>query len=152
MKYGVTGVSRELSADERRVIHNAIKALGMGYDDVFVSGGAFGVDTYAAIVALDVAPEATHHLCLPNGNVFNTSLEALWASMNAKNLIIEKADKPGYMARNDLLVKRIGAAGMLLAFPERAAEARRSGTWSTVRRARKLGTQVVILPLDDALE
>jgi hypothetical protein len=149
MKYGVTGVSRLLTEAEMSFIYNAINGLDLQPGDEFVSGGAYGVDTSAALAALTLQPEATHRLCLPNGNMFNNALDGLWASIGAEYMIIEKADKPGYMARNDLLVKRIGKRGLLTAFPEHEAEERRSGTWATVRRARKLGTRVVILPLDE---
>lgn len=48
-----------------------------------------------------------------------------------------------YMARNTDIAK---ACDILLAAPKEGVEVLRSGTWSTIRRARKLNKEVIILP------
>lgn len=49
-----------------------------------------------------------------------------------------------YLARNHDIVD---AAGLLIAAPSGPAEKRRSGTWATVRHARKQGTRIwIVLP------
>jgi len=53
---------------------------------------------------------------------------------------IELPVKP-YLARNKDIVN---AGELLVAFPNSRTETLRSGTWSTVRYARKIGKQVVI--------
>jgi hypothetical protein len=53
----------------------------------------------------------------------------------------------GYMKRNDVLVAH---ADVLLAFPKTPQEELRSGTWATIRRARKAGVEVRLFPLSEA--
>lgn len=56
-------------------------------------------------------------------------------------------DNTNYMDRNQRIVD---ISLDLTAFPLDAVERQRSGTWSTVRRARKAGKTVVIIPLQGA--
>ena len=49
------------------------------------------------------------------------------------------------MLRNDLTVSY---TDVLLAVPATSVEERRSGTWATVRRARKAGCEIRFYPLD----
>jgi hypothetical protein len=52
-----------------------------------------------------------------------------------------------YLQRNQAIVE---ACDVLLAAPRQAQEERRSGTWATIRDAKKLGKPVIILPPEAA--
>ena len=118
-------------------VYNAILTYGGGVGE-FHYGGAFGVDTWCASVATALYPEAAHILHVPLGCRWNERLERLYEFDEV--IYVEG----GYMKRNDSLVE---AAGRLLAFPKTANEVLRSGTWATIRRARKAGVPVLMFPL-----
>jgi predicted Rossmann fold nucleotide-binding protein DprA/Smf involved in DNA uptake len=107
--------------------------------DVF-TGGAYGIDTIAAEVVPLVWPNAHHHLVVPEGCVWNEELLNTLPGFIHVHWITG-----GYLKRNDAL---IADADVLLAFPQGEVEQIRSGTWATVRRARKRGMDVRIYPLD----
>jgi predicted Rossmann fold nucleotide-binding protein DprA/Smf involved in DNA uptake len=157
-----TGVSRKLDQTDRLWIADTIGKLKSG--DVFLSGAAEGVDVWAAECAITQFPEARHEVVIPAWlNDGGISLPCPYdvdgvkglsklASENQVELAIrlgppgaDHAD--GYMLRNDELAH---GCTHLVAFPEGSKEQRRSGTWSTVRRARKLNRPVKVAPLADA--
>jgi predicted Rossmann fold nucleotide-binding protein DprA/Smf involved in DNA uptake len=73
-------------------------------------------------------------------------MSQVWADWDAYSDDCEyMAAGTTYMDRNARLV---ALGDMLLAFPATRAEELRSGTWSTIRRARKAGKRIVIVPLD----
>jgi hypothetical protein len=84
-------------------------------------------------------PRARHHLVVPEGYHWNRGLLDEFPGEITVHWI-----QGGYMKRNDAL---IADASTLLAFPATATEQVRSGTWATVRRARKRGLDVRIYPL-----
>jgi predicted Rossmann fold nucleotide-binding protein DprA/Smf involved in DNA uptake len=142
-RYSVTGVARELTQDEFDLIRAYIAKL----PDVteFTTGCAIGVDTAAHLLAVTAYPNAYHRLCIPAAP-YNAAL--VHDDMDSR-IILEYVPKghdrgASYMLRNDRLVAH---ADILLAFPETGVEQIRSGTWSTVRRARKAGIGVHITPL-----
>ena len=121
-------------------IHDALFALKQECEPkAFYSGGARGVDTLAACFALELFPQAEHHLVVPDGYDWND--DGLLQIDRWKSIIWVTG---GYMKRNDALVR---ACDILLAFPKTAKEELRSGTWATVRRGRKAGRDVRIHPL-----
>jgi len=121
----------------------------------FTSGCAFGVDTIGVIAAIR-AHVPVIRLTIPTGAWYNEKLEhELQRDKDPSyRLLIERtkahaAQATTYMARNDLTVARLD---VLLAFPPTSEETGRgnpgSGTWATVRRARKAGKEVRFYPLD----
>jgi hypothetical protein len=123
----------------------------------FVSGACWGVDTLAARDALALWPHARHRLVVPNAP-HNEELVAEFEVLERLRLenaagrgreihaTVEKMPAgTGYMERNDRLVL---LADVLLAFPSTRDEVVRSGTWATVRRARKANVPVMVYPLD----
>lgn len=105
----------------------------------FNTGGAFGIDSFTANYAARYHPGAEHFLYFPLGKWFNTDL------LDRTHWKDKIAISGGYMKRNDVLV---AACDILLAFPRTKSEELRSGTWATVRRARKEGKPVWYFPLD----
>jgi hypothetical protein len=140
MRYSVSGVSRPLYGVE--IMH--IRSVLEGCREVteFTTGGARGVDTAAAFLAQAVHPLAKHRVLLPD-----QPYHPVWDTPGSARDFEVKRISGGYMARNDALV---ACADILIAFPERPDEEVRSGTWATVRRARKAGITVVLAPLESA--
>lgn len=58
--------------------------------------------------------------------------------------VVEMPEGTDYMARNDEIVR---LADILTAFPKTDREEVRSGTWATVRRGRRKGIRVEIIPV-----
>lgn len=102
-----------------------------------ITGGARGVDTVAALAARDFHPGVEQRIIYPDGR-WNEDL---------REQVPGATFYPGgsYMERNDALVEH---ADLLIAFPRTEHEVLRSGTWATVRRARKRGVEVRLHPLD----
>ena len=141
-------------ADERCVALKAAlteqitRLVDVGVTD-FYSGGADGVDCWAALIVLELRkknPALRLHCILPHKGQADK-----WSDSAQKRYhsILKQADSEEYVShayydgcmidRNHRLVE---AAGSLLAVYNGE---RRGGTAATVRYARKLGRQVVIL-------
>lgn len=143
-RYSVTGVSRELEPRETAIVNLVIAGL----DDAteISTGCAHGVDTAAHLAGLKFHPRIYHRLCIPAA----PHNDSLAPGPRASRIIIDYAPKgfshsDSYMNRNERLVRH---ADILLAFPETDAEELRSGTWATIRRARRAGVGVEIHPLN----
>ena len=115
-------------------------------DAEFTSGCAWGGDTAGLRAAREISfplirltvPSEWHHEAL----VWQFENEI--APHYSGRIIVERVPG-GYMRRND---RTISHTDTLLAFPETATQEIRSGTWATVRRARKAGCEVRFYPLD----
>lgn len=143
VKYGVTGPRGILAAD-MRLIESVLDNL----NDVqeFTTGGAYGIDTHAALYALAKWPLSVHHrLCLPQGEAFNKSLleyeafEQIWVE--------GKSNRSSLLCRNDIIIQH---SDVLLAFPKSMKEEfRGSGTWAAIRSAKKAGIEIRYFPLNE---
>ena len=143
MRYAVTGVSRPLTPREENIVKLAIAS----YSDVteLTTGAAQGVDTVAYYAGLESHKTARHRVVVPAAP---HNIEV--ATHAAKRGIIDHAPagltlSDAYMARNERMVLY---ADCLIAFPETITEQLRSGTWATIRRARRAGLNVEMYPLD----
>lgn len=142
MIYGVTGASRPPAAFEA--------ALAEALADLpapagFVTGSQVGVDEAFAEAALELYPEAQHLQIVPGEpGVHGRLLPGV-----ARLYLPDGKDRASvYRARNERIVRE---SGVLLAFPEGPEESfPRSGTWMTVRIARKAGIPRWVFPLYDA--
>jgi hypothetical protein len=133
-----TGIADGLTMPQRRIITNQL----IRYDPAqhaFAVGGAPGVDIEVALQGLHlgfhvhaVLPSAPYH---PEGAVACTTHEVVAPGRNASE---------SYMKRNSRLAE---ICYCMVAFPATNTERLRSGTWSTVRRARTLGRPVRIIAL-----
>jgi predicted Rossmann fold nucleotide-binding protein DprA/Smf involved in DNA uptake len=113
--------------------------------DVYISGAAFGVDTAAALAAIDLYPDAEHRVYVPAAWHNSEAVEQL----RERSALIVEVGSTGsaaasYMARNDFMVADCTA---LIGFPYTLAEELRSGTWATIRRARRARRAIRLFPL-----
>jgi hypothetical protein len=152
-----SGASRRLSTAEVAIVREQIEAL---HDvEVFFSGAAKGVDSVAAGIAIRTFPEARHVIIVPRwrggacghygpgvaaareeARRLGSRLTVLRAPADASS------EANGYLRRDDMLAVN---GTHLLAFPPTRKEQKRgSGTWATIRRARKLDRVLKIVPLD----
>jgi len=137
VRLSITG-STHLDAYGEMVVENALKSIP-GAPEEFTTGGANGVDVYAAEIGFQLYRHATSifRLCYPEGYYYNK------AARRYANLIIPVPG--GYLKRDDALVEYCTT---LAAFPPSGEEYLRSGTWATVRRARKARRFIMVFPLD----
>jgi hypothetical protein len=146
-RYAVTGPTGAPTRPLRREAPQIVRTALCGLSDVteFTTGGAYDVDTIAALAALNLweASDVILRLALPVAS-FNREL-LRYGRFQVEYAIRRGTPNASYMARNDLLVSH---ADVLLAFPRTLREEQRSGTWSTIRRARIAGVEVRLFPLD----
>jgi predicted Rossmann fold nucleotide-binding protein DprA/Smf involved in DNA uptake len=116
--------------------------------DVYISGAAFGVDTAAALAAIGLYPDAEHRVYVPAAWHNEAAVEQL-RRLGAVVFEVDGADTTAasYMARNDCMIAECTA---LVGFPYTLAEELRSGTWATIRRARRARRGIYLFPLREA--
>jgi hypothetical protein len=135
MKFSVTGSSKSFGAHVERTVATALSRFPEA--TAVATGGAYGVDTIAIQLLPRILPNAERPLYAPKGKKYNRGVVSL-----ATELI----EVPGgYLKRDDKLAE-FGEDG-LIAFPLTPYEEMRSGTWATIRRAKKLGHVVYLFPL-----
>jgi hypothetical protein len=101
--------------------------------DVYISGAAYGVDTAAALAAMELHPAAEHRV---------SELRDRGAAV--VEVARAHSTAASYMARNDAMVTECTA---LIGFPYTLTEELRSGTWATIRRARHARLGIRLFPL-----
>ena len=119
----------------------------MGLTDVgeITTGAApTGADVEAFYLALAIHPRVRHRVIVPVDCPHAELLVRIAKNKGCE--IIEVPGKPpkGYMDRNDLLVEH---CDVLLSYPKTPDEELRSGTWATVRRARKAAREIRVFPV-----
>jgi len=124
----------------RRIVEEALRSIP-SVPEEFTTGGPYGVDTIAAEYGFQIYRHrcSIFRLCYPRGFAYNERTQ------DYANLIM--AIDGGYLKRDDALVRY---CNVLAAFPRTSNEERRSGTWATIRRARKAGRFIMVFPLDNS--
>ena len=133
----------------KETLRNQIVALVDNGITDFFSGGADGVDCWAALIVLELRkknPALRLHCILPHEGQADTWSDT---AQERSHSIVSQADTVEYISREYydgcMLVRNhrlVEAAGLLLAVYNGE---RRGGTAETVRYARKLGRRSVIL-------
>ena len=145
MRYGITGV-RDIGDQRTPAREHALRVIAwalMDLEDVteVTTGAQYGVDTQAFFIASELHPDAHHRVCVPAGVPHNEHLVRI-ARIHGREVV----EVPGgYLARNDRIV---ASSDVLVAFPRTENEELRSGTWATIRRARRAGIQIRLHPLE----
>lgn len=136
--YAITGSRDALGARVERLVASTLARFPDATS--VATGGCYGADTIAITHLPVVLPNAKRPLFLPKGKKYNEGT----LDFATEVFYIEG----GYLKRDDALAE-YGVDG-LIAFPLTATEVRRSGTWATIRRARNLGRDIYIFPLNEA--
>lgn len=108
----------------------------------FVSGACIGFDTYAGLLAVRMRPDATHLVIVPADR---SRVSGWWLAF--PHVLVQKmAAGSSYADRNERIV---AICDFLVALPEHDEDhprSARSGTWQTVRMARRADRGIVTLP------
>ncbi len=149
LRYGFSG-SRTITEAQERIIADVLESLLPGCE--YTTGGCIGVDSFIGRAMWLKYPDATHRIVVP----FDRSrVEPWWMHRAirdagpASGVLLEEMP-PGttYRDRNQRIVDH---ADVLVAFPAHAEDdpkSKRSGTWQTIRMARRAGLEVKVTVLD----
>lgn len=139
MNISITGTIDCRTMPQLRAVYRGLSKLDAKRIDSIATGGAYGVDTHAALFCYRLFPEAEHNIFFPIDKWWNSELLnlQLWDHVTGVG--------GGYMKRNDALVD---FCDELIAFPKTSEEELRSGTWATIRRSQKAGKRVHLFALD----
>lgn len=137
----------------RSIIQEALEGLQIE-PTLFITGASWGADTVAAQIGYSIwppgrtQPGTEHRIVVPAAPHNEELVEQM---RGLEGVVIERLARrhvkqnDAYMARNDRMIE---LAELLIAFPSTRTEQHRSGTWSTVRRARKKRLPIMFRPLD----
>ena len=128
MSVGFTGTQLGMAEIQKKAVKRALELLRKENDE-FHHGDCIGADSEAH----QIAREAGYSIVL---HPPTKSLKRAFCKADK-----EKQALP-YLERNLEIVK---STQILLATPKGMSEERRSGTWSTVRKAKKMGKKVMII-------
>lgn len=124
---GFTGTRNGLTPQQRGHLETLLESFGP--DDVFHHGDCVGADAQAHEVALSQG--ISIHIHPPKDD---------WYRANCKDAAHIAEPKP-YLERNHDIVD---SCDVLIAMPSSKREVLRSGTWATIRYARKRKKSIVI--------
>jgi len=127
MSVGFTGTQIGMTNIQKGRVKKALDKLSQNHD-VFHHGDCIGADSEAHSMAVDSGFSVVLH---------PPSISTKRAFCKAD----ESRSPMDYLQRNLEIVKE---SDILLAAPKEKDEQLRSGTWSTIRKARKLGKKIAI--------
>jgi len=139
MRYAFTA-TQKVPAGGEAIIEATVAALRDGTE--FTSGSAYGGDSLIARIVAEVWPRAVNRVVRPAAPCSPEA--ARWATL-VEQAPEGKDQRDAYGKRNIYMLNR---ADVLVAFPRNGREALRSGTWWTVRMARKRSIPILVVPLD----
>jgi len=128
MNIGFTGTHKGMTDNQKKALFEFLQRFR--YTDArFHHGDCLGADAEAAAAALGLGLKVVQHP--PTNDLHRAHTEAH-----------EYRDPAPYLERNHNIVR---STGVLLAAPSTKQEQLRSGTWATVRYARKLNRSIIFL-------
>lgn len=148
IKLGITG-TREVPEGSYHVILDRLYFYRVNFEDEITeitSGGAKGVDQFVADACLYLFPNAHHRLVLPKN--YDKEWVNRWYEQ-AKLMKIEREinfTELDPLSRNHVILNH---TTQLEAFPAQEHEIKRSGTWATIRYARKRNIGINVNPLGE---
>jgi hypothetical protein len=154
MILGFTGTLRGMTHEQKAIAELRIVELR---PSVFIHGGASGADTDAHCIIIDRIPgfDFPHTIEIYPEDSPLRRRHQYWrfpehriaAKASGRDFILHNPDKP--LARNLTIVQR---CDHLLATPDSHEEKLRSGTWATIRYARKAGKPHTIIWPDGEIQ
>jgi hypothetical protein len=130
MKIGFTGSREGLTDRQKTALREILSRSKESDSDEFHHGDCIGADEEAYLIAEELDYRI---ICHPPTN---PRLRAFCASY-------EERPPKQYLKRNEDIVEE---ADIVVACPRQKVEVLRSGTWATIRRARKAGKLEIIFP------
>lgn len=114
--------------------------------DHFVTGGCQGFDEYVGMGLAYAFPAKRHTVIVPSNRlqvaVWWPDVKTYVEDLGGVFEVIEMPQGTTYKDRNEAIVNRSDELFYLADYPEQDSNSRRSGTWQTVRLARKKGVPV----------
>jgi hypothetical protein len=128
---GFTGTRQGMSDHQKKTLRKAMLAANMdGIENCLHHGDCKGADAEAHAIAVELGWDIIIHPPVKR---------IMRAYCGDGAIILPPLD---YLARDEEIVR---VSGFIFAAPKSDTEERRSGTWYTVRHARKLGKRVILL-------
>ena len=129
MRLGITGTRDGMTLSQEDMFLDVLEL----FDDVkeFHHGDCIGVDAEAATLVTQYFPNCT--------TISHPPIKDKFRAFHKSKYVRNPKD---YLDRNKDIVE---CCDVLIAIPAESTEQLRSGTWSTVRYARKLGKPVMII-------
>jgi hypothetical protein len=153
MILGFTGTLRGMTPEQKTAAELRIACL---HPSIFIHGGAAGADTDAHRIVIHRLPKGPPHTIeiYPEDSPLRRRHQywrfpehRIAAKASGRDFILHNPDKP--LARNLTIVQR---CDHLLATPDSREERLRSGTWATIRYARKAGKPHTIIWPDGEIQ
>jgi predicted Rossmann fold nucleotide-binding protein DprA/Smf involved in DNA uptake len=149
-RYGFSG-SRTITDTDQRTIDDVLGSLLPGSE--YTTGGCIGVDTIVGRRMWLAHQKATHRVVVPADR---SRVSPWWmhraireAGPGSGVLVEEMPPNTTYKDRNQRIVDH---SNVLVAFPAHSEDdprSKRSGTWQTIRMARRAGLEVLVTVLGD---
>jgi hypothetical protein len=128
---GFTGTRQGMSDHQKRMLRKAMEAAYVdGIENCLHHGDCKGADAEAHAIAVELGWDIIIHPPVKR---------IMRAYCGDGAIILPPMD---YLARDEEIVR---VSNFIFAAPKSDTEERRSGTWYTVRHARKLGKRVILL-------
>lgn len=124
--------SRVLSPRARDGVVTNVLTVHVPFADRYLTGACTGGDAFIGRWLYEHRPEAEHVVIVPADR---SRVEEWWHGLDVT--VTEMPAGSTYRDRNARLVAEAGAVFAFPLYPERDLRSRRSGTWQTVRMARK---------------
>lgn len=137
MHIGFTGTQAGMNDYQRRVLEDTFFSLFRAHHELVLHhGDCIGSDAQAHAIfhdlAVDLVAPASIVIHPPNKREKRAYMNTPWGGH--ENLIpVQVLPERDYIPRNEDIVER---SEILIATPEQESEVLRSGTWTTIRRAR----------------
>lgn len=134
VRLGFTGTGKGMTDRQKEVVRHT---LTVNRPTLFVHGGCTGADDQADAIAAELG---IHRVVFPS-SVVERSVPA--EVLRGRGPCTIAQPQPGSpLLRNPRIV---AASDLLLACPQQPNEIQRSGTWATVRCARRMARPVVVI-------
>lgn len=142
MRMGFTG-TRSVSIERMSEVCDVVRQACFGFTE-FTTGACVGFDTIAAHYVLDLVPDATHRLIVPadRKHVDNDVIARFKRLEDERHIIEYMPEGTSYRDRNERILHYTDKLVAVAEHPEIHARSIRSGTWMTVRIARRLGLPI----------
>lgn len=142
MRVGFTG-TRTVKLDAVQRVCDFVCSQSTGGSE-FTTGACVGFDAIAAHCLLDNFPDAVHRLVVPanQSQVDHEIIERFQRLQGNRHIIEYMPDGTTYRQRNERILHHADKLVAVAEFPELNTRSTRSGTWMTVRIARRLGLPV----------